>query len=84
MHAGPCIAVTMNERLDYFGTTVNTAARIQGESEGDDIVLLASVAEHPAVREVLAATPHRREPFEVELKGLSGTHRLLRLFTLPG
>ena len=25
IHHGPCIAVNMNERLDYFGSTVNIA-----------------------------------------------------------
>ena len=32
LHKGPCIAVTLNERLDYFGGTVNMAARLQGRS----------------------------------------------------
>ena len=32
------IAVTLNDRLDYFGSTVNMAARLQGQSAGDDIV----------------------------------------------
>jgi class 3 adenylate cyclase len=39
LHCGPTIAVTLNDRLDYFGTTVNLAARLQGESRGGDIVL---------------------------------------------
>ena len=26
LHMGPCIAVTLNDRLDYFGSTVNMAA----------------------------------------------------------
>ena len=29
IHTGPCIAVTLNDRLDYFGSTVNMAARLQ-------------------------------------------------------
>jgi class 3 adenylate cyclase len=32
LHCGPCIAVTLNDRLDYFGRTVNLAARLQNES----------------------------------------------------
>src|SRR5262249_54058128 len=28
LHDGPCIAVTLNDRLDYFGGTVNLAARL--------------------------------------------------------
>ncbi len=29
IHEGPCLAVTLNDRLDYFGQTVNVAARVQ-------------------------------------------------------
>jgi len=54
LHEGPCIAVTLNGRLDYFGTTVNLAARLQGQSQGGDIVLSQTVAEHPEVKALLA------------------------------
>ena len=30
IHEGPCLAVTLNDRQDYFGQTVNIAARVQG------------------------------------------------------
>lgn len=51
VHEGPCIAVTLNGRLDYFGTTVNMAARLQGKSEGGDLVLSEAVAgDLPVVR----------------------------------
>ena len=39
VHLGPCIAVTLNDRLDYFGTTINIAARIQGLSDGRDVMI---------------------------------------------
>ncbi len=29
IHEGPCLAVMLNERQDYFGQTVNIAARVQ-------------------------------------------------------
>jgi class 3 adenylate cyclase len=53
LHKGPCIAVTLNERLDYFGSTVNLAARLQTQSLGGDIVLSRVLAEDPAVTAVL-------------------------------
>jgi class 3 adenylate cyclase len=53
LHVGPCIAVTLNDRLDYFGRAVNLAARLQGESRGGDIVLSEDLAEEPAVAERL-------------------------------
>jgi class 3 adenylate cyclase len=37
IHKGSAIAVTLNERLDYFGQTVNIAARIQHLAGADEI-----------------------------------------------
>jgi class 3 adenylate cyclase len=47
VHAGPAYAVTANGNLDYFGQTVNTAARLCGQARGGEVVLgpdLLSVA----------------------------------------
>jgi class 3 adenylate cyclase len=79
LHFGPCIAVNLDERLDYFGTTVNVAARVQGESEGADIVLPAALEEHRAIRDALARFDGERQPFTRALKGLHGEFELLRL-----
>jgi class 3 adenylate cyclase len=48
IHAGPTIAVTLNDRLDYFGSVVNMAARLQGQSLGGDLVVSETVAADPA------------------------------------
>ncbi|HMA14228.1 MAG TPA: adenylate/guanylate cyclase domain-containing protein, partial [Kiloniellaceae bacterium] len=61
LHEGPCIAVTLNGRLDYFGTTVNMAARLQGQSEGGDIVLSEAIAEDAAVAPLLEGLHCARE-----------------------
>ncbi|HEX5318036.1 MAG TPA: adenylate/guanylate cyclase domain-containing protein [Stellaceae bacterium] len=53
LHCGPCIAVTLNDRLDYFGRTVNLAARLQGESQGGDIVVSAAMAAEAGIAELL-------------------------------
>lgn len=45
--AGPCISVTLNDRPDYFGTTVNTSARVQATSHGNDIAFTESVLSEP-------------------------------------
>ncbi len=42
---GPCISVTLNDRPDYFGLTVNTAARIQATSQGNDIAVTEALAD---------------------------------------
>lgn len=53
LHRGSCIAVSTGGVLDYFGTTVNVAARLQGESRGGDIVFSADVVGDPAVARLL-------------------------------
>ena len=71
IHVGPCIAVTLNERLDYFGSTVNMAARLEGLSTGNDVVISAAVYSDPEVRELLNTPDNNLEAtsFAVELKG---------------
>lgn len=54
VHYGPCIAVTLNDRLDYFGSTINIAARLEGQSLGSDVVISAPVRNDLEVQEWLA------------------------------
>jgi class 3 adenylate cyclase len=55
IHYGSCIAVTLNDRLDYFGSTINVAARLAGLSGGDDLILSDAVYRDPEVARFLAA-----------------------------
>jgi class 3 adenylate cyclase len=47
IHEGPCLAVNLNERQDYFGQTVNIAARVQGLALSQSILATAPVIDHP-------------------------------------
>lgn len=81
MHTGPCIAVTLNDRLDYFGSTVNLAARLEGQSTGDDVVISTAVYLDPEVRDLLN-DPHRGfsvTRFEMPLKGFDEQFELWRV-----
>jgi class 3 adenylate cyclase len=69
LHTGPCIAVTLNERLDYFGSTVNMAARLEGLSTGADVIISRSVFEDTDVRELLTTKALAAEEFDISLKG---------------
>jgi class 3 adenylate cyclase len=71
IHTGPCIAVTLNDRLDYFGTVVNLAARLERCSSGEDVVISEAVRNDPEVDALLgdASGDLKAEPFEAELKG---------------
>jgi class 3 adenylate cyclase len=66
LHCGPCIAVTLNDRLDYFGRTVNLAARLQGESHGGDIVLSEAMLAEPGMEEALVALKPTAETARVK------------------
>jgi class 3 adenylate cyclase len=78
LHAGACLAVTLNDRLDYFGQTVNIAARVQGLAGADEILVTDEVFELPGARELVGDLP--TEASSVELRGVAGTievHRIL-------
>jgi class 3 adenylate cyclase len=69
LHTGPCIAVTLNERLDYFGSTVNMAARLEGLSTGADVIISRAVYEDAKVRELMQSRGLSAVEFDMALKG---------------
>jgi class 3 adenylate cyclase len=69
LHTGPCIAVTLNDRLDYFGSTVNLAARLEGLSSGSDVIISRSVFEDAQVSELLESKRLAATEFDMTLKG---------------
>lgn len=83
LHTGPCIAVTLNDRLDYFGSTVNIAARLVALSRGDDVVISDEVRADAEVRELLRSIlPNGAcANEECELRGI--TDRRFSIARLP-
>src|SRR5467141_2234083 len=53
IHEGPCLAVMLNERQDYFGQTVNIAARVQGLATSQAIHITGPVIDAPGVAAIL-------------------------------
>ena len=52
LHEGPALAISANDRLDYFGQTINIAARVQGLAQGREICLTESTYQIPGVAAV--------------------------------
>lgn len=77
LHAGPCIAVTLNERLDYFGSTVNLAARLGAAARGGELIVSGAMAEDTGVAAALADLP--REPEMLAIRGFEAPVAGLRL-----
>jgi class 3 adenylate cyclase len=71
VHTGPCIAVELNDRLDYFGRTVNMAARVQGLAGPGEIVCTETVFATPGVPEVLAEAGFTPRRSAASLRGIA-------------
>jgi class 3 adenylate cyclase len=77
MHVGPCIVVTLNRRLDFFGESVNIAARLNGLTQNDQVILSNAVLAKPAHHQQ-AENLGRLDAFTTTLRGLSGNFDLHR------
>jgi len=65
IHQGPCLAVVLDKRQDYFGRTVNIASRVQDLADSRAILATESVVSHPGACDLLETSglkpiPHRR------------------------
>ena len=69
IHTGPCIAVTLNDRLDYFGSTVNLAARLEGLSNGCDVIISRTMYDDAEFSQLLEEGKFEATPFDISVKG---------------
>jgi class 3 adenylate cyclase len=53
IHEGPCLAVNLNNSQDYFGHTVNLAARVQGLASSRAIFVTQPVVDDPKAAKIL-------------------------------
>lgn len=83
VHVGPAISMTANDRLDYFGRTVNIAARLGDQSHGNDVVMLREVFDQVASRITPDHENVAAEPFKTRLRGLDSEQELIRLTIDP-
>lgn len=79
LFSGPAIAVNSNDRFDYFGRTVNLAARVQGQGDAGEVILSQELLEQPDVAALVDVQGLSIESFTAELKGITGEQQLVRL-----
>lgn len=75
VHKGAAIAVTLNDRLDYFGQTVNIAARVQNLADADEIYVSSDVYDSEGVKGLLASLT-----VEAKVSKLHGVQQGLPVF----
>jgi class 3 adenylate cyclase len=80
VHEGPCIAVTMNERQDYFGQTVNIASRVQGLANSQSIFATGVVVDDNKTADLLLRKALTPQSQSVSLRGIE---REVPVFAIP-
>ncbi len=71
IHEGPCLAVVLNDRQDYFGQTVNIASRVQHLAVSRSILASGAVIDNPGAAALLATSGLRPRPKHDVLRGIS-------------
>jgi class 3 adenylate cyclase len=81
LHKGPCIVVNQNERLDYFGSTVNITARLPNFSQGGELILSEAFHEDPEIQDFLMKNipTEKLEAITRDLKGFDEPFRMWKL-----
>lgn len=79
INVGPALVVTLNNRLDYFGTMVNVAARVESLGDGKEIIITKEVFDDLGVRHELLSKAKSVEPFTARLKGISDAQKVVKV-----
>jgi class 3 adenylate cyclase len=80
IHEGPCLAVMLNERQDYFGQTVNIASRVQGLCQSRSIFATGQVVHDGKASHVLRSRGIMPSPCERPLRGITSS---VEIFEIP-
>ena len=71
LHEGPCLAVTLNDRQDYFGQTVNIASRIQGLADPTAILATQPIVDNAEVARLVSEGGYKTSSRQMSLRGSS-------------
>jgi class 3 adenylate cyclase len=80
VHEGPCLAVTLNDRQDYFGQTVNIASRVQNLAVSPAIFATGEVVDDPNASSLLKESGVAPVPQQTALRGID---RHVQVYELP-
>ena len=80
IHEGPCLAVSLNDRQDYFGRTVNIASRVQGLATSRSIFATRRVVTDRETSKLLQSNGIASTP---EKRSLRGIAKQVEIFEIP-
>ncbi|MCE9599585.1 MAG: adenylate/guanylate cyclase domain-containing protein [Spirochaetia bacterium] len=79
IHSGQCIAVNLNSGIDFFGSTVNVAAKIQALAGAHQIVFTEKFVENEEVRLALETDRLQPEALKYDLVGADRSLTVYRI-----
>lgn len=80
LNEGSALAVINDERLDYFGQSVNIAARVQALASAGEIWVTEPILSSPGIQEELNLKGYGSERYEAFLKGVGQKATVHKLF----
>jgi class 3 adenylate cyclase len=82
LHEGPALAINADDRVDYFGQTVNIAARVQGLAKAGEIWITEPIFQTTGVLDAFSASGYREEKQSVFLKGIGEATTVYKMYSI--
>ena len=79
IHEGPCLAVSLNDRQDYFGQTVNIASRVQGLALSRSIFATGQVVGNSEASKLLQSSGIAPMPQKHSLRGIANEFEIFEI-----
>jgi class 3 adenylate cyclase len=74
------LVVTLNEQQDYFGQTVNVAARVQGLTDSQAIFASCAIVDDPRATALLASRGLTVRP---QRRSIRGVNEEIAVYEIP-
>ena len=79
LHTGPALVVTLNNRLDYFGSTVNVASRIQNTALPNEIVISKELFKDKHIKRSILSVTDTVQKQQVRFKGVRNSYTVYHI-----
>jgi class 3 adenylate cyclase len=82
LHEGSALAINADDRVDYFGQTVNIASRVQGLAKAGEIWVTEPVFRATGVQDTFNTSGYCEEEQSVFLKGVREPATVYKMYNI--
>ncbi|MBV8593748.1 MAG: adenylate/guanylate cyclase domain-containing protein [Caulobacteraceae bacterium] len=79
LHEGPCLAVMLDDRQDYFGLSVNVASRVQGLADPTAILATKPIVDSEGVARLVESAGYAATSKTLSLRGVSEAFEIFEI-----